>query len=184
MRIFITDTVDADTCNRHVRDILASNDRNVYLYLDSEGGDPDAAIYFASFLRSCHRNVITVVTGSCMSATMVVFMAGNERWAIDSANFMMHPASDVYEKDTSLNQYEMEDLLQDAKACDEKIYRASIVGSSLNLKMVIKKVVAAPGYEWTFSAKEALSYGIATSIGTPFETPGTMLDPTPAKGIP
>ena len=159
-----------------VREIIATTDRNVYIYIDSEGGHIESALHFASFLRTCHHHVVTVVTGSCMSAAMVILAAGAERFAIPEASLMLHPVGYGEGSEEVLNQYEMKALAADAEEFDEIIYKASIRGSSLSLRTVVKKIEEAESNEWEFTAKEALQWNIITSIGIPFEMPGTMLD--------
>jgi ATP-dependent Clp protease protease subunit len=181
VRIFITGNIEEEACKEWVKYIISSTDRNVYIYLDSLGGDGEAAIHFASFLRASHRHVTTVVTGSCMSAAMIILAAGKERWAISEASFMLHPASDEYEASTSLNQYEMAAALEEAKIFDEKIYKASIAGTSLSIKTVVKKIEDSADSDWKFGTKEAQQYGIITNVGTPFEIAGSMLETNVGK---
>ena len=177
MRIFITGEIEEKSCEKWMQDIISSTDRNIYIYINSCGGDAEPAIFFASYLRSCHRNVTTIVTGQCMGAAVPIFMAGTERWAVSEACFMLHPGADeCIAGEESLNRFDLESLVKKAKQFDEKLYKASLIGSSVSLKTLCKKVDEAEEHEWQFTTKEAQTYGFVTNLGIPYEISGSMID--------
>jgi ATP-dependent Clp protease, protease subunit len=69
--------------------------KELHLIMSSPGGDPENGFYAASVLRALPIKVITYNVGEVNSSGLLIFLAGDERYALDGATFHFHRPSFV-----------------------------------------------------------------------------------------
>jgi ATP-dependent protease ClpP protease subunit len=186
LRIFINKPIKDKHIQKIIRQISESPDKEVTILIDSEGGDVESAEFLHGFLLSSPKNITTIVTGNCCSATVLIAIAGDERWAIPTARFMIHEPYDVAVPDGVLRFHgdngeeipilvkeydEMIVSLQKAKVELQKkvhdYYKFISDRSHLSTYKIKKMVEAAPEGDWYLTAREAVRYGIVENLGFP-----------------
>jgi ATP-dependent Clp protease, protease subunit len=66
------------------------NPTKLYLSMSSNGGDVAAGIALYNFLRGLPVRVVTHNIGAIDSIAVVIFLAGEERYAVPTATFLFH----------------------------------------------------------------------------------------------
>jgi ATP-dependent protease ClpP protease subunit len=69
---------------------LEKGAQSITLLLSSHGGAPEQAFYAYEILRTVPVPLITHNVGTIQSAAMVIFLAGQQRFAVPHAHFLMH----------------------------------------------------------------------------------------------
>ena len=88
MSLYLCGDVDEAMVGR----VLTALDEGVdRIILNSEGGGIYSA--FAIFDALSGRNITIIATGKCMSAAVVVLLAGKHRYATPHCRFLTHPVS-------------------------------------------------------------------------------------------
>src|SRR5882724_9983921 len=99
-----TDTVYLNFCcpitQAAVQTIMAAcadairqfNPRRLYLSFSSTGGEIAAGIGLYNFLKALPVRVVTHNVGSVVSIAVVIFLAGEERYAVPTSTFLFHGA--------------------------------------------------------------------------------------------
>ncbi len=118
------------------------NAKNIYLYINSRGGDMDSGYMAYEAIRSSHIPVTAVNASGVASAASLMFCGASKRLSMPHASFLLHPAAlyvegeikpdeltrtikelarynalfkAVYEKCTSLSPEELTDILYSEK---------------------------------------------------------------------
>ena len=88
------DTLEGEISARSVGQIINGLDpaAGLTLVVDSDGGDPVAALDLYRALRGCPAP-ITTIARQCFSAAVVIFLAGDNRIASSTSRFLLHPVS-------------------------------------------------------------------------------------------
>jgi ATP-dependent Clp protease, protease subunit len=83
----------------------------LYLSISSPGGEVAAGIALYNFLRALPVRVVTHNIGSIDSIAVVVFLAGERRYATPTATFLFHGVQLGVSGATQLTVYQMRELL-------------------------------------------------------------------------
>src|SRR5574344_586455 len=98
-QILMSGEVNEDLAEKIVRQLLiveADNDKPIYLYIDSPGGDVDAGFAIFDTIRCMNAPVYTVGLGLVGSAAALILLASPEkpRIALPNSRYVSHqPAS-------------------------------------------------------------------------------------------
>ena len=65
----------------------------IYIFIHSYGGDLDQAYYLCDLIQSSRIPIITIATGSVMSAGFLIFIAGKKRYAFKQSSLLVHQGS-------------------------------------------------------------------------------------------
>lgn len=165
-------------------DLISNTDPVVIVYIDCEGGSPLLAFSIFSALRLSQKKVITHALCRVYSAALIIYLAGEIRYAHEFSHFMIHEVSFETEgepetrKAKNLKQ-EHEELVHDT----EKLYSLIARESTLKVNFIRKRVKAVN--DWYFYGDdESIKYGIVHKIGFPredHETIVSMEDPEANK---
>lgn len=172
--------------NKLIRQIIASPEKELTIYIDCTGGEVETAKFFHGFLTTCGKTVITCVIGNCCSSAMLIAIAGEERWAVPTARFMIHEPFDqelpggiqayiaADDENVVILPKEYDEIIKAAQIAKAKLqvevseyYRLISEHSNLTSNKIRKHVAEAVDNDWFFSAKEAVRLGIIENIGTP-----------------
>mgnify|MGYP001304882716 CR=1 FL=1 len=66
------------------------NERRVFVYIHSEGGDMFAGLSAMNHIRTCPCKVVTIVDGFCASAATIMYLGSSERWMMRHSQFLIH----------------------------------------------------------------------------------------------
>jgi len=187
--IHLDKEITTEFINELVRKIVESPEKELHLYINSEGGEWEAAKFFHGFLTTCNKEVVTIVSGECCSSAILISIAGNERWAVPTADFMIHElreyelpegireyATDDDDKESIVNilAKDFEEIIKEAQKAKAKLlkstdeyYRLISEHCNLTVNKIKKFVLAADENDWYFSAKDAVRFGIIENIGIP-----------------
>lgn len=146
--------------------------KTIYFQFSSNGGSVDSAITLYNFLKSLPCEIVMHNTGSIDSAAIVVFMAGNRRYAAANTSFLFHGVGWGFSggeiKLTQLKEMESGIEIAETKT-------ANIVADNTSLKVVEIKKFYKQGE--SKSATFAKSKGIVSELkdvdlpeGTPIVT--------------
>jgi ATP-dependent protease ClpP protease subunit len=173
MNLFIFGDITTEMTNQLIRDVVETKDSVIYVYINSEGGlgDCDYAIYEA--LRLSGKRIVTHAVQNVCSAAVTVYLAGDERYATNKANFMIHEAYHVDEKDSeevknTTRSYKMN--LRDLRSITDSYFKLICSRSTLTMTKLKNYVHKAPNGDWTFGTALAKKYGIVHKVGFPMES--------------
>lgn len=93
---------------------------NLVILMASTGGSINYGFDLYQQLRTMPAKITTVNIGSVESMGVIVFLAGDERYAVDSAKFKLHPFSWTFAGQTA-NYPELREAI-DSLDSDAKIY--------------------------------------------------------------
>jgi ATP-dependent Clp protease protease subunit len=132
--------------------------RIMHLLIQSAGGNIAEGIAIYNYFRHLPIRLITYNAGTISSIAVIVFLAGTERKASESANFMIHRSH--ISPNPSSPAYQLQNLTDGLVADDqrtEKIYRSYITMPDEKWKM----------HEYVnliISANEAVQFGLIHEI--------------------
>ena len=162
-----------------VRKILSCTDAIIFVYINSEGGDPDAALSIYEALRLSGKKIVTYGMHQVMSSAVLVFLAGDERYAHDYTKFLIHEVEVEGEdggksKDKHRSAEELEH--------DNDVMFSLIAERTKLTKSRIKKEIAkAPQEDWEFGTDVAKKFGIVHALGLPRDPKKPLLLPPSTK---
>ena len=129
---------------------------NIYIYIQSEGGDAFVGLNAMDTIRSCKVPVVTVVDGYCASAATFLLLAGKERHMRSHAGILIHQLRTefwgkfVELKDEMKNSEKMMEIFK-------KIYIENSKIPTKTLNNLLEK-------ELCLTADECLEYGLVDKI--------------------
>ncbi len=185
MSFHLTGIITEETASSLIKEIVSCQDERIVLYINSLGGDYEAARFLYGVLIEQKKEVVTAVIGDCWSSAVLVALAGDERWAIPTAKFVIHSVYDTGEDDeitelvgpnadTGIEEYQklIEICHERIKSCQqytEDYYRLIAEHTALTPSKIKNRVEKAKDKDWIFPAKEALKFELIDSIGLPEE---------------
>ena len=81
--------------------------KNIKINMTSLGGSPNYAISLYHYLINLPYKIITVNTGFVESSAVIVFLAGEERFAHKNSTFLIHEVTKNYNENTKINFIQM-----------------------------------------------------------------------------
>jgi len=69
---------------------VRDGNRDIYILMSSNGGDPGLAFTAYNYLRSLPAHITTINLGNIDSAATILFCAGQERFAVTGTRFLIH----------------------------------------------------------------------------------------------
>lgn len=155
------EVVTVDSVHKAIRGIELLHEEGItdftpLVKISSYGGDPYAALYFYDAIKDLQMEVHTLACGPVMSAALIMFLAGKERFMHENATLMAHTiSSEVEGKFHDVKtEYEECDKLLDASI---KIYSKH---SNITQKTWHKRIEHKDYY---IRKAEALKLGLCTN---------------------
>jgi len=140
----------------------------LYLYINSVGGCTRSSMAMFEIMRTMsEQHQITIVTQAfddCYSASLVLFLAGDMRYATKHAKFMIHEVqvSESAKKHAEGYKTTAIELQKETSLLFDMIHSRV---PKLSVEMIRKKVKEAKDNDWTFAVPEAKKLGIVTHSG-------------------
>ncbi len=162
-KLFFTEEVNAESCNKLIQYLLCleseNADEEIVLYINTPGGEVASglAVYDTMRLLSCP--IRTVCMGLAASMGSIFFLAGDQREMLPHTKIMIHDPM-IMGISGSRKALELEKEVDRLLELRETIGGIIAERSGHSLEEILEKTK-----EDTFlTAKEALDFGIATSI--------------------
>jgi ATP-dependent Clp protease, protease subunit len=162
--------IERELCEyRHVgmvvRNILACTDPTIYVYINSEGGDFSAGMCMYEALRLSGKKIVTFGMWQVCSAAVLVYLAGDERFAHNYTEFLIHEVQqeggdDGKAKDKKRSADELEND-------NDRMFSLIAERTNLTKARIKKNIAKAPNEDWKFCTDDAKRYGIVHEIGLP-----------------
>ncbi len=130
----------------------------IYLFINSNGGNPYDALALIDIIQQSKTPVYTVALGWCMSAGLWIFTAGARRLVGANATLMFHDVKTWVHDKTSGVEQELEEAKRlSNKFCDAIIAVSRIAPVDLNRYIETKA-------EWYIPAEKAVKLKLADGI--------------------
>jgi len=146
-------------------DFLSSvNDEPITIKLTTYGGDPYMGFAIYDALRKCKCPIITVTSGACMSAGVLIAAAGDKgkRYADPNTSWMYHAGGEGFEGEVNNFITTAEHVKDFKETCIDAITQRT--------KKTRKfwKAMEDSASDTYFKTKDAKKYGLIDHITTPF----------------
>ena len=130
------------------------------VFIDSFGGYTSIGFGIGRAIKLSKGNVITIVTGNCLSAAAVIAIQGHQRWAYRHAHFMIHGIQ------ASIGDYKpILNFERFAKASvDDENQLKLVLKENSKLPKKIMEDIFEKNLEFHANAKKALEYGLIDKI--------------------
>lgn len=141
---------------------------NLYLYINSVGGCTRSSMAMFEIMRTLsdegHINIVTQAFDDCYSASFVLFLAGDLRYATKHTKFMIHEVqvSESAKKHAEGYKTTAIELQKETSLLFDMIHSRV---PKLSVEMMRKKVKEAKDNDWTFGVPEAKKLGVVTHSG-------------------
>jgi ATP-dependent Clp protease protease subunit len=140
--------------------IVSQGHDEMHLLLSTPGGAVQYGITIYNFLRALPIRVITHNLGNVDSIGLVIFLAGEERYACPHTTFMLHGVALQVPAPTSLFERNFKDSLSRLSADQERI--KGIYSDRSQITMEEAEVLFLQ--ETTLTAEEAMNRGIVHEV--------------------
>ena len=160
-QIILSGEINKENAEKTVRQLLvleADNDKPIYVYIDSPGGDVDAGFAIFDTIRFINAPVYTVGMGLVASAGALILLAGpkERRLGFPHSHYLIHqPSSGMKGVATDIEIHAAEIAKTKAKIND---IIASETGTAL------EKVAKDTDRDYWLDANESVEYGLISRI--------------------
>jgi ATP-dependent Clp protease protease subunit len=143
--------------NREDRDIPSEKRKPVLLYINTPGGSVVDGFGLIDVILCSETPIYTINQALCASMGFLIFLAGEKRYSMPRAEFLMHDGSGFAADSTA----KMKDRIEFETNQLEKMVREFIIGrTNISEDLYEQKYRV----EWYMLPKEAQEYGIVTDI--------------------
>lgn len=140
-----------------MKQVQNNKDADVLIvHIHSRGGDVNEGFAIYDYLKTCGKEINTIVEGLCASIATVPFLAGEERTMTENSEFLIHNPWGVAVGDAN----DMEEYLEILRGYEEKL--ASFYDELISLDK--KSITALMEEDKLITAKEAEEFGFATEV--------------------
>jgi ATP-dependent Clp endopeptidase proteolytic subunit ClpP len=138
-------------------DLLVEEDREKTIYIEmcSFGGCERSGFALYDKIKSINNDVVIIATGCIESMALIVYLAGDSRFATKSCSFMNHKGTDSIEGDI----HQLESHLKINKELEKKCNTIVSENTILSLEEAEKQIC---GCDYFFDVEEAKKLGIVT----------------------
>lgn len=163
--IWMSGDFTAESALKLRKDILehaeVGEDVPVLIYINSYGGSVDALNKILDTIESIPNKVITICSGTAMSAGAFLLCAGDERYIGKNSRVMIHQAS----AGTFGTVNEMSANIKEFKKLNNRIIK--LVAQKCGKSVQEVKELFDENMDKYFSPAEARKFGLVDKIGTP-----------------
>lgn len=169
MNIFIQDAIANATVNQLLTAILQGDpdDPDIVVYINSPGGEIDASYAMYDILRLSGKHIITFAVNEIFSCAIVIYLAGDERFATNYSNFMVHEPFHEYGTDATVTKNQYQRNLKELSSATQEYLSLISNRTKISVPKMKQYMAEAPQNEWFFKTKVAKKYGFVTKIGVP-----------------
>lgn len=163
-QIILSGEINKDLADKIVRQLLVleadDNEKTIYMYIDSPGGDVDAGFAIFDMIRFIKAPVVLVGMGLIASAAALILLSVDKknRVALPNSRYLIHqPSSGMRGVATDIEIHAKE--MEKTKAILNQIV-AEQTGKS------VEQVTQDTERDYWLDAKEAVEYGLVSKIVT------------------
>jgi len=171
VKLAIMEPISNETVNRVLEEVLIGRsnrrDPNIFVYINSPGGDVAAGYAIYETLRLSGKRVITYAVNHVYSCAVLIYMAGDVRCANEHSSFMIHePYHELGDDKMNVKAYQknMEELTECIDGFFDVLCRGTPHLTPAKVKKYLQK---APEGDWYFKSDVAKRLGIVHEIGMP-----------------
>jgi len=162
--VFLTGEIDATLAQSLIAELLyldaQAPGKDIYLYINSDGGDVTAGLAIYDVMRSLRSNIVTVSMGEASSMASILLAGGTKgkRFVLPNTRIMIHqPWSYLPETVTASElQIAARESLNSKTKLNQML--AEMTGQPL------KRIEADTERDYFMSAQEAKAYGLIDGI--------------------
>lgn len=159
----ITDDIIDEICyhilryNRLDKDLKLEERTPITLYVNTDGGLLYSANTLISLIQNSTTPVHTVNLGRCFSAGFLIFIAGHQRYSLDSGIFLLHEGQNG-------------DINATGKYFDRAAFEKNVIEKKVKDYVLEKTAITSKMYdknyrtEWYMSAEKAMELNICDYI--------------------
>lgn len=157
--ILLKDEINSTTANDLIFKLLyldSINTNDIYLYINSYGGDVMQGLAIIDAMNYIKSKVITIVVGVAYSMAAIILTEGSKRYALPHSEIMIHEPS------TRANGKASEIIISTKRIENTKELIANIIKkkSSKTLKQIMQDL----NKDYFLNPLEALGYGLIDKI--------------------
>jgi len=171
MYICINEEITNATVNRILEILLTKDkeDKIIVVFVNSQGGDVDSSYAIYELLRLSGCKIITYTINECFSSAVIVFLAGEERYATDYSTFMIHEPFHEYESKgattMTANSYKIN--LKELQENTDEYFKLISKHSILTPQKIKTYIAKSEEGDWYIKSSQAKKLGLVTKIGVP-----------------
>lgn len=159
--IFLSGEINNDTANSTVAQLLyldAQNNEDIFLYINSPGGDVTAGMAIYDTMNYVKSNIVTICIGQAASMGAFLLSSGEKgkRYALQNSEIMIHQPLGGINGQAS-----------DIKIASDRIIKIKNKINSIlakNTNKQIKKIEKDTERDFFLDAKEAKEYGLIDKV--------------------
>jgi ATP-dependent Clp protease protease subunit len=169
MVLYVSGEIDSNSVKAIIESLVKEpNPSYVLVYIDSVGGCPSSAFAIYEALRAVGCRIIVHAVREVHSAALIIYLAGDERYAAPRSTFCIHEVYHEGAGGTTMTQDDYEKQKDDLAKSTEVIFQHIIQHTKLTKTKIAKELRKAAEHDWVFDAPTAVRIGIAHQIGFPF----------------
>lgn len=163
-QIFMTDSVNADSANELIKQLLYLEQDNpeeeITLYINCPGGEVPSGLAVYDCIRLMHAPIRTVCTGMAASMGAILFLAGDKREMLPHTKIMIHDPSYGNHDICGMKPLEIQ------KEVDAIMKTREILCGIISERTgkTIDEVYEKTKTDSYFNVEEAIEFGLATSV--------------------
>lgn len=160
--IIISEEVSEELAQKVYAQILVMNNQDkkhpIYVYINSPGGDADSGFGIYDMLRFVEAPVITVVTGLCASAAVIIFLAADKgkHFSTPNSRFLLHQPSTGTQGTASDLEITAKEITKTRERYNQIV--ADVTGKS------IEDINRDADRDFWMSPEEAADYGLVAKV--------------------
>lgn len=169
MNIFIQDTICNATLNQLLTSLLQADpdDPEIIVHINSPGGEIDVAYAMYDILRLSGKYIVTFAVNEIFSCAVIIYLAGDERFATNYSNFMIHEPFHEYGSDVAVTKNQYQKNIKELSGATNEYMSLISRRTKISVPKIKQYLAEAPQNEWYFKTKIAKKYGFVTKIGVP-----------------
>jgi len=146
----------------------------ITIYIDSNGGDVNAAYMVADVIKACKKPVETIVMGNSMSAATIISISGTKglRFAYKHAKFLIHEPYIILPEAYNLHDKDAQRFLDGSKQCKRLMIEYFLENTKID-QISLEKYINDECY---FNATQAIKWGVIDQIITYKNNPNRKYD--------
>jgi ATP-dependent Clp protease protease subunit len=171
MDIFILEPITNNVVNRVLQEIVANKankDSTLMVYINSVGGDVESAYAIYEILKLSGRKVITYAVSEIFSCAVTVYLAGDERYATEYSNFMIHEPYHEFEQDENglnMTTTSYKRNLKELEEVTNEFFKLISRNTTLTPQRIKNFIHKSKNGDWYFRSGFAKKIGMVTKIG-------------------
>jgi ATP-dependent Clp protease protease subunit len=164
--LLIAGTIDNQQAIQTINLILyydtLQNESIITIYIDTLGGDVSAAYMIADAIKACKKPVETIVMGRCMSAGVIISVAGTKglRYAFKHAKFLIHEPYCILPVEYNLHDKDAKRFLEGSAKTKKEMIEYFLENTKID-QLSLEKYLDGEMY---FDSKQARKWGVIDQI--------------------